>query len=129
MPRKSKSSSSGTKVSEASKRSTRGLRSRSRRSDRSSKKQDDFDWSLVSCKPLNNNPSAFRFQCSTKAERVDENPPLTPSGNGRMRVFRNAKGKLRWMFSFEKRSERDWMLQDSKSLNDRKAKKEPNRDA
>lgn len=107
----------------------KAIRRRFARETRRQRRQpvDNFDWSTV---PLNkkHRPEEYKYRCSTKCERADGNAPLTYSGNGAYGQYRDGKGKLRWMFSFLKRSERDDMLKDCKKMNGCKAKKEPNRE-
>ena len=122
MPRKKK-------IVEPVSAATKSLRRRYKRSEQKERVTAlavDFDWSTVT-RVGDTSPHLYVYRCSTKCERASENPPLTPSGNSRMGQYKNKKGKLRWMFSFKKRSDRDEMLRECRMLNGCKAKKEKNR--
>lgn len=87
----------------------------------------DFDWSTVNTKS-ETDLRKFVHRCSVKCERASENAPMSPTGNGAYGQYKNKKGKLRWMCSYVRRSERDEMLRESKKINGRKAKKESKRE-
>lgn len=107
----------------------KSLRRRFARGERKTRKKlvSDFDWSTVPI-PEKHRPEDYKYRCSTKCERANGNAPLSYSGNGIYGQYRDEKGKLRWMFSFVRRSERDDMLRDCKKMNGCKARKEPNRE-
>lgn len=80
-------------------------------------------------KKYNTDPTLYIWRCSCKCLRTTENPPLSICGEGAYHTFKDEKGKLRWMMSFKKRSQRDEMIREGKSTMGRKCRKEPNREA
>lgn len=112
---------------EAPSAGTKAIRRRIAREDRQRRRKQvpDYDWDSLDI-PYNAHQRAYKYCCSTKCERANGNAPLTYSGNGKYWQYRDKKGKLRWMFAFVKRSERDDMLKDCKKMNGCKARKEPN---